>query len=60
MILIVRKAIFRDNRGIIKANSVCANNFDTLFTSLPHSNIQFVISKIIDSALESSSKEFNV
>ena len=54
----VRKAIFKNNRSIIKANSVCSYDFDTLYTNLPHNSLKFVISKVIDSAFESSGKDF--
>ena len=54
----VRKQIFKCNRSISIAESICSYDFDTLYTTLPHNKLKFVIDKIIDESFESSGKSY--
>ena len=56
--LSVRKSIFKCNRSISKADSICSYDFDTLYTSIPHDKLKYVISRIVDSSFESAGKQF--
>ena len=54
----VRKQIFKSNRNICKAESVCSYDFDTLYTSLPHSKVKYFLSIIIRESFQSSGKNY--
>ena len=54
----VRKQIFKCNRSINKAESVSSYDFDTLYTSLPHNRVKFVMSLIVKESFDRSNKHF--
>ena len=54
----VRKEIYKRNRFISRAESVCSFDFDTLYTSLPHSKVKLVMKNIINDSFVSSKKNF--
>ena len=54
----VREAIFRRNNLPNNVNNVSSFDFDTLYTSLPHSEIKATLAKIINNAFDYCGKEF--
>ena len=54
----VRKEIFKCNRGFHKAKSISSFDFDTLYTSIPHGKLKYVISQVVKNSFNSSGKKF--
>ena len=54
----VRKEIFKCNRGVQKARSISSFDFDTLYTSIPHDKLKYVISQVVKNSFISSGKKF--